>query len=58
MCGITCAIALSSNASGSGSEAERVQALEKELNASLTLIEHRGPDDRGIWTTPDARIGE
>lgn len=31
--------------------------LEKELDASLELIKHRGPDSRGHWISPDNRVG-
>ncbi|KAF7725810.1 hypothetical protein EC973_009233 [Apophysomyces ossiformis] len=29
-----------------------------DLDASLNLINHRGPDDRGVYVTPDGRCGK
>ena len=31
--------------------------LAKELDDSLDLIKHRGPDARGQWISPDKRVG-
>ncbi|KAE8385112.1 asparagine synthase [Aspergillus alliaceus] len=31
--------------------------LETELNKSLDIIKHRGPDARGVWMSPDTRVG-
>ncbi|KAJ7614779.1 putative asparagine synthase [Roridomyces roridus] len=31
--------------------------LERELAASLEIIKHRGPDSRGTYVSPDARVG-
>jgi len=31
--------------------------LAKELDESLELIKHRGPDARGQWISPDKRVG-
>lgn len=36
---------------------EAESRLAKELNDSLELIKHRGPDDRGQWISPDRRVG-
>ena len=32
--------------------------IAKELDASLDLIAHRGPDSRGQWISPDKRVGQ
>ena len=31
--------------------------LEKELDDSLEMIKHRGPDSRGQWISPDRHVG-
>ncbi|KAJ7615386.1 putative asparagine synthase [Roridomyces roridus] len=31
--------------------------LQQELAASLEIIKHRGPDSRGTYVSPDARVG-
>lgn len=31
--------------------------IAKELDDSLDLIAHRGPDSRGQWISPDKRVG-
>ena len=28
-----------------------------QLHESLNLINHRGPDSRGLWISPDNRVG-
>ncbi|KAF7326805.1 Asparagine synthase [Mycena sanguinolenta] len=33
------------------------EALEQKLNASLEIIEYRGPDSRGTYVSPDGRVG-
>ncbi|KAF7376896.1 Asparagine synthetase domain-containing protein [Mycena sanguinolenta] len=33
------------------------EALEQSLNASLDIIEYRGPDSRGTYVSPDGRVG-
>jgi len=71
MCGITCIVALegqthepkaaSSLPNGIDSSAvngdEGIAKLAKELDDSLELIKHRGPDSRGQWISPDKRVG-
>ncbi|KAJ7617909.1 putative asparagine synthase [Roridomyces roridus] len=34
-----------------------VDVLQQKLEASLELIKHRGPDSRGTYVSPDARVG-
>lgn len=71
MCGITVSIALGrsgpsqtpGHANGHASPGQRNHnppkptSLEDELNKSLDLIAHRGPDAKGVWVSPDGRIG-
>ncbi|KAJ7239167.1 putative asparagine synthase [Mycena haematopus] len=33
------------------------EVLEHDLNASLDIIEYRGPDSRGTYVSPDGRVG-
>lgn len=71
MCGISCIVALEnctyrpkeSRHLPNGiqgieldNDAERT-AIAAELDASLELIKHRGPDGRGQWISPDKRVG-
>ncbi|KAL9084487.1 MAG: hypothetical protein Q9159_005183 [Coniocarpon cinnabarinum] len=61
MCGISCVLALH-GASLEGKQAkgpeeyESSHDIETNLNKSLDLIAHRGPDSRGIWTSLDKRV--
>lgn len=32
-------------------------ALTTGLNTSLDITKHRGPDARGVWMSPDAKVG-
>ena len=60
MCGITCRIDIVSGLAGHRDLAAKEQArkLEAELDASLDLIIHRGPDARGSWISDDASVGK
>lgn len=51
MCGIT-AIFHSDSAT-----CPSVDVLEADLQVSLEAIQHRGPDSRGTYTSPDGRAG-
>ncbi|KAK0270690.1 hypothetical protein LTR35_013972 [Friedmanniomyces endolithicus] len=67
MCGISCILSLANTAQCHGKEqprngehkaalgAER-QKLNKELDASLAQIAHRGPDGCGKWIGEDCRV--
>lgn len=33
------------------------QRLQSEMQESLNVIKHRGPDASGVWTSEDERIG-
>ena len=56
MCGISCTVQFGHNARDSG-EAPTTPELEAEMEASLELIKHRGPDSRGIWISKDGAVG-
>ena len=34
-----------------------VERIEMHLDTLVRDLHHRGPDDRGIWTSPDKRVG-
>ncbi|KAI9926063.1 hypothetical protein ASPWEDRAFT_106759 [Aspergillus wentii DTO 134E9] len=36
---------------------QRKKKVEKQLDASLDIIKHRGPDARGVYFSPDYRVG-
>lgn len=71
MCGFSACILLSgANANGHCSNAScngeingdrqvngAEKGLERELQASLDLITHRGPDDSGIWISANEKVG-
>ena len=73
MCGISVIIALqgqtySSKATLNGhfpygvqgvaiQEDKEATKIAKELDESLEMISHRGPDSRGQWISDDKRIG-
>lgn len=70
MCGISCIVALEGQprelkttsflngiASASVNGGDETARLAKELDDSLELIKHRGPDSRGQWISPDKRVG-
>ncbi|KAJ6483949.1 putative asparagine synthase [Mycena sanguinolenta] len=40
-----------------GINSPSAEALEHNLNASLDIIEYRGPDSRGTYVSPDGRAG-
>lgn len=63
MCGISCSIRLNGapHVNGHSTGAASIEAQRErtsiELDKSLELIKHRGPDARGQWISDDARIG-
>lgn len=70
MCGISCIVALqnSHHQSKHSGSAEAIEGIElngdpqhnklaKELDESLEMIKHRGPDSRGQWISEDKRVG-
>ncbi|KAF7326802.1 Asparagine synthase [Mycena sanguinolenta] len=40
-----------------GVNAPSADVLQQNLNASLDIIEYRGPDSRGTYVSPDGRAG-
>ncbi|KAJ5750334.1 hypothetical protein N7533_007362 [Penicillium manginii] len=54
MCGISAVLSLGSHPASSNQE--HALALDDELNASLDLVQHRGPDARGTWTSDDGKV--
>ncbi|KKZ62743.1 asparagine synthase (glutamine-hydrolyzing) [[Emmonsia] crescens] len=61
MCGITASIALPQGSihgnAHSSPEAATNESLTYKLQASLEKINHRGPDESGIWISPDGSVG-
>lgn len=58
MCGISCVVALNSH----GKPVEEQDGLkrgilENQLEESLRLINHRGPDSQGIFVSKDRSVG-
>jgi asparagine synthase (glutamine-hydrolysing) len=56
MCGISALIALPYAQNGDPEHIDH-EALKKQMQESLDLIKHRGPDYSGIWISGDRRIG-
>ena len=62
MCGISAIVALTDPVQGGhratgNNKGDDNDALTREMENSLQLIKHRGPDSSGIWINPDQRIG-
>jgi asparagine synthase (glutamine-hydrolysing) len=45
------------NVEVNGHTKNKASSLETEINDSLEIIKHRGPDARGVWISPDRRVG-
>lgn len=57
MCGISCIVSLN-RAQGHGADClTDTKTLERQLDKSLELIKHRGPDSRGQWISSDNKVG-
>lgn len=56
MCGISC-ILVEEGAGPLPSPEQERRKLLLELEESLELIKHRGPDSRGQWISSDNRVG-
>lgn len=54
MCGITAVLSLGSHPASSSEE--HSLPLDGKLDASLDLVQHRGPDARGTWTSDDGKV--
>ncbi|KAI1328520.1 asparagine synthase-domain-containing protein [Xylariaceae sp. FL0255] len=60
MCGFSTCISLSGsnlNRHCNGETNGAVKNLTADLKASVNLINHRGPDDSGIWISADGHVG-
>src|SRR2546422_10009882 len=40
-----------------GIVAKRMLVSSSVLHTTIELVRHRGPDDSGIWLSPDGRVG-
>jgi len=58
MCGITVRISLSPSNGSNAPKTPRVEAIKSQLDRSLDLIAHRGPDSKGTWVSDDNSVGE
>ncbi|KAL3460614.1 hypothetical protein BJX64DRAFT_178756 [Aspergillus heterothallicus] len=54
MCGLTALLTLKG---GANCPQRDPQALERQMDESLELVKHRGPDARGQWFSPDYSVG-
>lgn len=57
MCGISCIISLDRTQGYAADCLDDPETLAKQLDSSLELIKHRGPDSRGQWISPDSKVG-
>lgn len=57
MCGISCIINLDRGQGHDAACLGDTKTLAKQLDDSLELIKHRGPDSRGQWISPDNKVG-
>jgi asparagine synthase (glutamine-hydrolysing) len=69
MCGITASVALPANRvnghdhndsngqNDNHSNGPVTETLASQLQASINIINHRGPDESGIWISSDASVG-
>lgn len=54
MCGLTAVLCLRGGACENNVDP---QVLDRQMDESLELVKHRGPDARGQWFSPDHRVG-
>ncbi|PYH91909.1 asparagine synthetase [Aspergillus ellipticus CBS 707.79] len=59
MCGLTAFLRLSGDKTCPQDKIEGASPpdLKSQVDSSLDLIKHRGPDARGQWFSPDSRVG-
>ncbi|CEL01874.1 Putative Asparagine synthetase [Aspergillus calidoustus] len=58
MCGLTALLALNGGSECLQCDSNQdPQALERQMDESLELVKHRGPDARGQWFSPDYSVG-
>ena len=61
MCGISVIVALEGHLGGKdvhGANDDIRSKISKELDRSLAMIAHRGPDSQGKWISEDNRVGK
>lgn len=54
MCGISAVLSLGGHPAPSNEKYSLL--LDGQLDASLDLVKHRGPDARGTWTSDDGKV--
>lgn len=57
MCGISCIVSLDRAQGHAADCLSDTKTSAKQLDDSLELIKHRGPDSRGQWISPDNKVG-
>ncbi|KAL4995558.1 hypothetical protein BDV10DRAFT_187985 [Aspergillus recurvatus] len=57
MCGLSAILSLSEGTNCPRVDNAHPQALTGQMDESLELVKHRGPDSRGQWFSPDYRVG-
>lgn len=58
MCGISVRISLRPSDGSDAPKKPDVESIKGQLDRSLDLIAHRGPDSKGIWVSDDGSVGE
>ena len=58
MCGITASLTLQRSAPTNCDVKRRHETLTNEIDDSLDIVKHRGPDARGQWISADGRVGK
>lgn len=61
MCGISVIVALQGHLRGkdvNGANDDIRSKISTELDQSLEMIAHRGPDSQGKWISEDNRVGK
>ncbi|KAF2690582.1 glutamine-hydrolyzing asparagine synthase [Lentithecium fluviatile CBS 122367] len=56
MCGITASIAAPSHNHVTSDNDLTTEHLHNQLQASIETLNHRGPDDSGVWISPDNAV--
>lgn len=57
MCGISAVLTLRGHTSNHTVNGDTKHILEKQLDESLKIIKHRGPDAEGQWISSDEKVG-
>ncbi|KAL5409750.1 hypothetical protein PMIN04_010913 [Paraphaeosphaeria minitans] len=56
MCGISCIVALANAQKHTSGPLDNPKTWPQQLDESLELIKHRGPDSRGQWISSDSKV--